>query len=119
MSLTVHSDSSHNPRYWVTENNLTIFSSDDAVSALQYAMDTGNLLIRADGTFTVNRPIHLHGVTFSSGLIHPNQWHRICSRCNGPIYKGEGKIIGRCKTDGCTTWQHKKYGLCQKFKYGE
>jgi ribosomal protein L24E len=36
------------------------------------------------------------------------RWHRVCSVCNGQIFKGEGEIIGRCSTDGTQFWRHKK-----------
>ena len=118
MSLTVHSDLTHSPRYWVTFDNRAVFDSDDGATALQYAIDnSGNNIMRLDGTIEVTSPIHIHmqGKT----ILNKKQWYRICSRCNGIIFKGEGKIIGKCKSDSTKFWQHKKYGLCQKFKYGE
>ena len=124
MNLTVHSSTTHNPEYWVTNGNTTIFLSEDGATALQWAIDNGNNIIQVDGTITLNRPFNFQDITLQDiqegiRLIHTNQWHRICSRCNGPIYKGEGQIIGKCKTDDTRFWQHKKYGLCQKFMYGE
>ena len=116
MSLTVHSNSSVSPRYWVTHNNRTIFYSEDGATALQYAIDnSGNNIMRLDGTIELASSIHMQGKT----ILNKKQWYRICSRCNGIIFKGEGKIIGKCKTDDTRFWHHKKYGLCQKFKYGE
>ena len=116
MSLTVHSVSTHSPRYWVTHSNRTVFYSEDGATALQYAIDnSGNNIMQLDGTIELTSPIYMQGKT----ILNKKQWYRICSRCNGIIFKGEGQIIRKCKNDGCTFWQHKKYGLCQKFKYGE
>ena len=118
MSLTVHSDSTHSPRYWVTSNNSVVFTSENGADTMQWAIDFGETSIRVDGTIEILSGNRING-SYNGILINKKLWHRICSRCNGIILKGEGQIIGKCKTDGCTTWQHKKYGLCQKFKYGE
>lgn len=117
MSLTVYSNSSRSPRYWITSNNRTVFTSENGASTLQWAIDNGNVTIRLDGPIEIasGERVNMQDVT----ILNKKQWHRICSRCNGPIYKGEGQIIGKCKTDDTKFWQHKKYGLCQKFKYGE
>ena len=117
MSLTVHSDASHSPRYWVTSNNATVFTSENGASALQWAIDFAEDPIYVDGTIELDRNYRID--MNNRIILAKKQWYRICSRCNGPIYKGEGQIVGKCKNDGCTFWQHKKYGLCQKFKYGE
>ena len=118
MSLTVHSDSSHSPRYWVTSNNRVVFASENGANTMQWAIDFGEPIIHVDGPIEIFSGDRINMINRNI-VANKKEWYRICSRCNGPIYKGEGKIIGKCKNDGCVTWQHKKYGLCQKFKYGE
>ena len=118
MSLTVHSDSTHSPRYWVTSNNRVVFASENGANTIQWAIDFGENPVYVDGPIEISNGERV--VMRNWNIIASNkQWYRTCSRCNGIIFKGEGKIIGKCKTDGCIFWQHKKYGLCQKFMYGE
>ena len=112
--VTVNSDSNHIPRYWITNNGEIIFESDSGAEAIQYAADNySQIFIR--GTIEVNNSISLIDRT----IITKPKWYRICCRCNGIITKGQGQMLSKCKNDGTVFWAHKKYGLCQKFKYGE
>ena len=118
MSLIVHSDLSHSPRYWITSNNETVYESENGAETVQWAVNrTNRVFLSGSISIDCDNVLYLQGATIRGDIS--KKWYRICSRCNGIIFKGEGQIIGKCKTDGCTFWHHKKYGLCQKFIYGE
>jgi len=40
-------------------------------------------------------------------------WYRLCSSCNGVLLKGEGKIVGKCKSDYTVFWIHKEQESCK------
>ena len=43
-----------------------------------------------------------------------NDWVRPCSRCNGPIYKGEGRVGGKRSCCGTLYYFHKSIELCKQ-----
>ena len=46
--------------------------------------------------------------------IHPSNWIRACSRCNGPIYTGEGQYIPSQNYGNRHFMVHKTVALCKE-----
>lgn len=41
-------------------------------------------------------------------------WYRICAKCNGVIYKGEGVHLQGYHINGHEFWRHKHIELCKE-----
>ncbi len=117
VSITVHSNSSNFPRYRVTQGYDLIHTTNDGSDAVQYAIDHANgTPVSIVGTIEVGSNTRIEGCRF---FTNPKTWYRICCRCGGAIFKGEGKILEIYKNDIGNFYCHKKYSDCQKMMYGE